>query len=1007
VYKRAFHTVREGVFGLKNVKNALVKPVGGAVAPWAMWIWNGVITESEIDRQLAALISAGFGGIAIRPGRDMFPVYMSQEFLDGFAHVCEVAHKHKVGVRLADDFSVIWPGGLDGLIGRSRKLQAEYLVFEREIAPAQGETEVEVAVDPAACYMAQAAKRSNKTLLTSDVRQVAVPAGKASFKWKSPGPEWRLLLYRKEPVLGPTGVGAPNVLNQKVVFTYMQEVLETLKSAVSKYVPTTFEGFITEVPALRPGGNAIYWDDDIAVKYKSRYKREFMNQLPALFLDTSSAERVRAQAHVFIANLIAERFAGPLDAWAKKYRLSQWLLWPETAVHKPAGALVDAFVPSEGAFPVVGLQNLDGSLENFALLRAAADVNANQYRRETVTVVGRNRTGAGGGLQDIKREVDMSLLAGPSKIIVDGVYFNTDQRNGYKAPCNPSWYSPEWAYAPLLCAYIARAQEMAAGGMHTSREVAVLHPATAIMGDYSPVAPTAAENGVARFRKTVDALCCYGKGFDVVTEDLLLTCMVRQNGEFATADRIRKGNYQALVVPYAPLVSRSLLVFLEKIATRGTTLVFIDEAPQGTYEDGITANVTLRIQKMTAPRRDNVSVIPPADLEHALASIKPEVAVMRESGESADVGVQVYHGEGGRMYLLHNILDSAEQNIVVDVQAEKFYAAVDCATGEIIEIEPAEVEKNTARLRLSLSPLQTMYIVASATKLSGGAKQHAGDFNPMALPPRSYRIIFKDQWEFESLTPNVLPLFNWNLRMGLRRDSGQISHAYETSFEAKEAAPGCMLIMDSMTHTTAPFQSIEITFNGVRMDDDPKNAPDPQRLEGYPAKIFGGKAQYFDLGAKVTRGMNHLTIRTTGNAIDPQTMLYPPMIAGNFAIVRGAQGLAIDKNPEFAGHDSWTKHGYPYMTGKARYTQTFEVPSDYDKLVLRFAKVSGTVYVKINDVDVGVLHWPPMELDVTQYCNAQRNRLSVEVVNTIDNVLKLSGRPSGLTGEVYIDVYKA
>jgi hypothetical protein len=47
-----------------------------------------------------------------------------------------------------------------------------------------------------------------------------------------------------------------------------------------------------------------------------------------------------------------------------------------------------------------------------------------------------------------------------------------------------------------------------------------------------------------------------------------------------------------------------------------------------------------------------------------------------------------------------------------------------------------------------------------------------------------------------------------------------------------------------------------------------------------------------------------------------------------------------------------------------------------------------------------------MELDITERCKAPRNDLSVEVVNTLDNALRLSGQPSGLTGEVYVDVYK-
>jgi hypothetical protein len=990
---------------LKNVKNALAKQsASGASLPWAMWIWNRNITGPEVEKQVNALISKGFGGIAIRPGRDMFPAYLSQEFMDNFGIALEIARQHKVSVRLADDFSLLWGGEPESCtIGQSRKLRAEYLVLDHDIPLAADENEVDVELDPESEYIAQAIRRgTGKAAQTVDIKQVTIPAGKSVFNWKSPGPDWRLIIYRKEAARCPSGSGIPNVLNSKAVQNYMQNVLEVIKSNFSRYVPTTFEGFITEMPALRPGNNAIYWDEDIAVKYKSRYKRDFMGMLPYLFLDLPGAERLRVQAHTFIFSLITEKFAAALDTWAKRFRLSQWLLWPEVGMYKLENALCDGYVPPEASLTTLGLQNLDGSLDNFALLRAAADVNTNQYRRETVTVIGRNRQAAGSGLQDLKREIDLSLLAGPSRILIDGIYFNTEQRNSYKTPFGPSWYSPEWEHAHLLCAYSARLQEMVAG-LSTSREVAVLSPTDGVMGDYLPSDAALAGEGIARFQRTVNALCCFGKGFDVVTEDLLLSCTLRQSGDFATADRIRKGNYQALVVPYAPFVTRRLLVFLEKLAIKGTTLVFIDETPKGTLEDGASDSVIKRIQNMAHPRRENVSIIPASDLDQALSNIKPEAFLLRESGESADVGIQVYHGEGGKLYMLHSMLDSAEQTVIAEVQADKHFTAVNITTGELTEIEPFEIERNTARLRLTFSPLETMFIVSSAAPMAAAEPE----FNPFALPSRSYRIIFKEQWEFEPMSANVLPLSNWNVRMGLSRESGQISHFYEAAFDVKEAPESCIFVMNGLSRSVAPAQGLEISINGIRVDDTLYSDADPAWREKLPLKLFEEKTHYFEIGDKIAKGLNRVSLRTTGSAIDPQTLIHPPFITGGFAIVKGGHGLAIDRQATMAGHDSWTKHGYPYMSGRARYTQVFEVPNDYDKVVLRFSSVSGTVYVKINDVDVGTLYWPPMEMDVTKFCNVQRNTLSVEVVNTIDNALRLNARPSGLTGEVYIDVYKS
>ena len=987
---------------MKNVKNAFAKDVSGASMPWALWNWNGEITRADIEDQMAEFIAKGFGGVAIRPGRDMLPVYMSQEFIENFRCALEIAKQNKIAVRFADDLSLIYPGCADGIINKSRKLRAEYLVFEGEVTLPQGVAEGEIPIDPEYEYIAQAIRRGAKA--TIEVKQVTVPEGKDSFVWKAPGAEWSLLLYKKEPVYGPAGCGTFNVLNQKGVFSYIEDTLETLKSGISEYVQNnTFEGLITEMPALRPGGDAIYWDDDIAVKYKSRYKREFMPMLPALFLELPEAEKLRMQAYSFITDLIAERFTAVLESWAKKYRLSQWVLWPEIGIYKPENALVDAHIPTEPAISTLGLQNLDGSIVNSAVLRAVADANTNRFRRETLTVIGRNRSGIGCGLQDLKREIDLSLFAGPSRIIVDGFYANTEQRSGYRAPHNTAWYSPEWEHAKLLFTYSARAQEMLIG-LQRSREVAVLNPSDAIMSDYIPSDVTAANIGLTRFRQTVDALTRLGKGFDIVTEELLLTCQLRVDGSFATTDRIRKGNYQALVVPHASFVTRSLLVYLEKLAVKGTTLVFIDELPKGTFEDGAAASVVTRIEKLSAPRRGSVSVIPAAQLEQPLAGINPDALIMRDTGESADIGVQVYHGEGGRLYMFHNTLENNEQAVTVSLLAEKFFTAIDIATGEMYEIEPQSVERNTARLRLSFTPLQTMFIAATPVKLAPPSPPQ-GHFNPFALPARSYRIIFKDNWEFEAVTPNVLPLSNWNVRMGISRESGQISHFYETTFEVKELPGSCMVIMNGMSKSNVPFQGVEISINGVRIDERYLDEDSPW-LDSIPARMFGKYALCAEIGGDLTKGINRLSIRTTGSAVDPQTLVYPPMVVGYFGITKGSYGLAIDKQAVSAGHESWTKSGYPYMSGRARYSQIFEVPSDYDRLVLRFSNTSGTVYAKINDVDIGMQHWPPMELDVTSYCNVQRNKLQIEVVNTIDNTLRLSGRASGLKGEVYIDVYK-
>jgi hypothetical protein len=161
----------------------------------------------------------------------------------------------------------------------------------------------------------------------------------------------------------------------------------------------------------------------------------------------------------------------------------------------------------------------------------------------------------------------------------------------------------------------------------------------------------------------------------------------------------------------------------------------------------------------------------------------------------------------------------------------------------------------------------------------------------------------------------------------------------------------------------------------------------------------------FNIKDSLRKGLNRISIRTLGLVFDPMTITYPPLIAGTFNIVKGSNGWVIDTQAPMMGHDSWTKYGYPYMSGCGTYKQVFEIPSDYNRLVLKFSQVSGPVSVALNTTKLGTFTWHPIEMDITDVCESKRNELSVSVMNTIDNIIRMNGRPSGLIGEAHLDVY--
>jgi hypothetical protein len=1004
--------------------------IGREFRPWAIWIWNLRISKEEVIKQIKFFIEKGFGGIAIKIGRDMCPPFLSEEFFELFTVALQIAQKNNIGIRMAEDFSLPWNGAFNSIAQRSKQSRAQCLSLEHSEV-LQNKALFEKAIPDPKNTIIQVGKVENEKLILSKVKNLTVQPDKNVVSWKAPPGLWQIMIFRKGFVIDPAGFYVPNPFREQSARQYIDSVWELLKKRFAKFMPSTFEGFISELPASLPSDNSIPWDDDLVVKYRSKYKKNLIALLPCLFFTTETQDaKNRPHIYSFFMQSLHERFTLTLENWCKKYRLSHWVLCAERPIQKAQVLLRDCCVVPSQNFSSVGIQNQEGSEENYAVVRAMADMNAKEFRRETITVIGRNRLQNASSLQVLKSEIDQSITGGPSRIILDGCFFNIDNRSHIKTPFNPSWYAPGANHMDSLCSYAGRVKKLIAN-LQLSRQVAVLFPSDSIMADFSVSSDEAVRKGMLSLHKVMDELYQCNLDFDIISEDQLLSCSLFSNGEFNTASKVRKGNYQALVLPYCRLVSKNLFVFLERLTSKKGIILFIDEAPQGTLEDGILPSFTSRVTKILHSKAGKVHVSAAKDIEGALSHIKSAVSVTVQGRKCADIIAVCGGSVGQQVFCLQNKSESQDYFATVEIPEEKYYYLSDCTSGEVHEILDVQRKDDACKINLNFSPHQTHFIVASNQKLAATVlpkgKRHP--INVTGTMQRNYRIVLKGQWYFSPCSLNVLPLSTWNTRIGLSREFGGYSHFYETYFEVKEPPAMCILslggLRDACLGLVKGDKSIEVNVNGNRLTEqaavDPKTIvlpvceqPDPQA--GSPAasvphaitpclELLSKNSLCFNLKDSVHKGINRISLRTLGLVFDPLTISYPPLIAGTFAIVKGSAGWVIDNTAPMAGHDSWTKYGYPYLSGCGTYKQVFEIPSDYNRLVLKFPQVSGTAHVMLNGKSLSVFNWQPMEIDVTEICESKRNELAVCITNTIDNVVRMNGRPSGLTGEVFLDVY--
>lgn len=1010
---------------LKNFKKILSAPAPDG-RPWIIWIWNLSITREEMVRQLDALLAQGFGGIIVRPGRDMAPAYLSEEFFSLFRTVLEKAHDRGVGIRIAEDFSMPWNGCFGALLDQNPRLRAQHLVLAESSLCRSGET-FEYRTDRPRDAIVLAARLKNQQVSLSEVKRLPLAADKP-LTWKAPPGEWRVLVFTKRFVNDIGGGYLPNVYNTRAAQLYIMNVLNVLKKRFSKYIGSTLKGFLTEMPAYRAADGALPWDDDLVVKFRTKYKKDLLKYLPVLFHDAPQAGRIRNQIFSYLDQSMYERFALQLESWGRKSRMTQWVLCPERTILPADHPLVDGDFHTDRGLSAVGLQNLDGTEENFPLLRVMADCNAKEYRRGTIAVIGRTRNGSASSLQSLKNEILLSVLSGASPIIIDGCFFALDQRSYLKTPHNPVWFRNLGDLFKPLCDYAARLHDVLRNVLF-SRPVAVFSSAPAVRALYTPASAETARTGKETVQKTVNALIRQNLDFDFLSEEYLVRCSVKAGGLFGRSDRKGRSAYQALVVPYAPLISRSMLVFLEKLVLRRGTVLFVNDAPKGTFEDGVAPVVTRRIEKLLNPKKSGSRVVAFDDIERLFGTIPSRIKIAAHEQETPNLMCAAGRGDGCSYYCVHNRSDRQEYMVRVEVPFERRFVSIDCASALITDIPEVQREGGLSRFSMRLMPQRTLVIVGSTSAIaSQSSRPVKGSISPFTALQRNYRVVLKNQWMFEAQTPNALPLSNWNLRIGLSRERGGFSHLYESVFQVGTLPAECWFAVPDLDRNYSRIRGAEsqaeVSVNGMRVDRPvvPATAsPAPESpVAGAPPSeavsfvvppgltdlsfLFGSPVTLFNVKNLLVKGFNRIAVRTSSLVLDPPSLLYPPLLLGPFSIVRGQSGWVIEKANASVTADSWTRHGFPYLSGVGVYRQLFEVPHQYNRLILRVLHVSGPAEIRINGKQVGKFLWQPIEADITSFCESKRNELMVTVSNTIDNIVRMNGRPSGILGDVCLDV---
>lgn len=974
---------------MKNFKAIFAKP-DRDFWPWGIWIWNLRITEKELINQISLLAAHGFGGLAIKPVPGMTPEYLSEEFFELFNLVLTKAQKLNIKIRLINTFTEnsIWNQEL-----LLKRMRAQNLVFAQCSGSKDSEKIKLEEVNPEKNVVIAIRKKEIENV-SADVKVLKGKVEGMNYEYKLPSDDWKVMVFRKEFLKNFYGKYIPNILNKDVSKIYIN-VLDKFCKRFLKFIPDTFQGFINEIPEVYQLKNNIIWDDCLKIAFKNRYKKDLLTHIPALFCDNFNlAYSVQAQMFECINEIMTMNFLKPFDEWVNKNGMTQWVLYPDSYLDKE---LHGTDLKNKNGLKqcALGLQMPKDKNNNYQLKKSiVSNIIMHEKHSEILNVIGSDRLFQGGIIQSLKDEFDKSVHYGITRTIINGSLFNVDP-DYHIQKCCFSKHSPEWKHVHLLCKYISRMHYILKD-IRWNRPVAILSPWVLTKSSF--------ENSIGNpivMNEILNVVKNSGACYSIINEELLCNCSILSNREISISNDRFCGNYKMLVIPDTPCLSDQALKIIVNLLKKGGRILFINSVPR-TLKKLLNGKDGKEIRSITL-----------GELKEELKSLS---IIKFRSDDKSDSDLYYSYGTGDEydLWILYNSSTKYIKNLKLSAPLDdRCYYSINCGNSEICEIKDYQKREDSCNIPVTLSPLSTVVIISAEKNKIIGVSKKARNKSISNRKNGFYSIMLKNMWDFEPKSFNALPLSTWNLRFGLSRGSGTFSRYYESYFCVKDIQLCCYLVLRNVDLSCFPKEvllngarvnvSKGINTEGVKCENDRKLLSD---LFTFTSSQFGSQSVLYDISKNVIKGFNRISIRFSGKESTESGLLtLPPVITGNFAISKSSNGWIIENHHGIAGYDSWTKSGYPFMSGSGIYRQSFEIPTEYKKLILRFTKVSGPVDLYINDKNLGVYCWYPLEIDITDFCENKRNELTVNVINTLDNLLGMNAQLSGLTGEVFLDVY--
>ena len=770
-----------------------------------------------------------------------------------------------------------------------------------------------------------------------------------------------------------------DLLNPAVTRAFLRTTHEAYAARLGPEFGKTIRGFFTDEPHFAsPVPFSVPWTPGFPTYFAGRTGYDILGCLPSLFYDVGEFRRIRHDFWSVVSDLFVESYSKQIGDWCAEHGLAatghyfveESLL--SQAMH--GGSMMSHYERQQ----IPAIDHLGQNIERYGVKVKQVDSVACQLGKRRVLSETYACSSNNIDFEARKWIADWQFALGVN--LLNPSFASYSMRGYRKRNWSPflSFQQPWWPHNHLIEDYIARLSYALTQGERVT-DILVIHPIASVWAELRPMGTWVAGRFDGPLSTLSTGLLERHRDYHFGDEEI----MARHARVEGATLNVGRASYRVVIVPPAITLSAETVELLERFANNGGCIIAMEPVP--TLIDARPADNVLPASTVVIP--DDITL-----LESRLDDTLPPDVVM----DAPNILCQHRRTNSRDIYFLANTDDQNGWQGTVKLRTAGRLEEWDLHTGCVRPL-PLRGSGDCLEIGLSFPPAGSHLLVVDREK----APAKPAD---QTLETVGSEVRLGDTWAMERLSENTLVLDyaqtsgngeHWTSPTPLNR-------IYESYRGGGIGAP---------LRLRYPFHVAQKPEGSVHLAVE---MPERHRI-----LVNGRETTYTDIGYWMDISFKRMDIselvREGENIVELQTVfkhdteIEPCYILGDFAVrvlppepsceLPGyrevsrfhaeAPDLRITREDKAVHNGDLVGQGYPFFAGTIALSQEVDMPGDArGRAFLELDGLAATVAnVRVNEVHAGAIAFHPHEIEITDQLAEGVNRIEVQLVNSVRNVI--------------------